>query len=409
MRRFIRISSIALALSLLPVAASALTTASGSTVNGSRTATISDLYIAGGNALDLASTYESDVIVAGGTVTLSGTVAGDLLVAGGTVTVTGEVKGGIKVAAGTVDVNAKVGRNVVLTGGTLTINKSGDVAGEALLAGGSIVVAGHVAKDVNIWGGSVIVNGLIDGNVRIHSDYEDGETSGIIIDGSSVIKGTLEYWAPREANIVTGSTIQGTVTKHLGTSNIESTARDFADTFFAYARLWNLFSLLVVGIFVALLFPRTVRSVGEVMMKRSGASIGWGALVLFAMPIAVIILFATLIGIPLAMLALGFCFGGFYVSQVFLGYLVGSYLIRLIVRRNATDSAVKPVPAAWSVPLGIIVVVLAVDFLLGTAANFLPSLLPFLVGIFRLLLGLWAFGAFLMVTFMGIRDRELRP
>ncbi len=387
---------------------SALTTASGTNV--SQTAEIKDMYMAGGTTLDLQGSYGSDVYSAGNTVTITGPVNGDVTVGAATATVRGEVKGGVRVAGGTVTISSKVGRNVILFGGTLTIEPDADIAGEVVVAGGSLVINGHVAGPVNAWAGTVTINGTVDGPVSLHLDGDtENDVPALHLQQKAVLKGDLTYWAEKAATIDAGATVAG-VTKYNATTSSTEDFRSTLQQFVNIGRLWSLFSALVVGVLIALLFPRTLRNVADMMLKRSGVSVGWGVLIALATPFAFIILMMTVIGIPLGLLCLGAYIAAFYLSQVFLGFLVGDLLARWLgKRREPLNSAAAPrqIAPAWLTLLGIIIVSAVLDFLFGYLGGFAAPL-SFLFGIIRLFLALWTFGAIILVLGGYIRDRELR-
>lgn len=384
--------------------ASALTSATGNTVVTDSASSVSDVYTTAGGTVDLSGSFGNDVYASGGTVTVSAPVAGDLFAAGGTVKVTGDVAGSVRIAGGTVELNSKVGRNVLIMGGTLTLGSSADIAGEVLALGGTLTIDGHVAKPVVVWGGTATLNGKLDGNVSVHTSGDQGDSSEIVRVGpGAVIGGDFTYWAPRDASIDSSAKIAGKTIRHDVADQAEQIKR-WTGTLLSALRLWNLFSLLVVGLVVGLLFPKSLARTASTMLNRSGASIGWGVLVLFAFPLGLLVLFMTVIGIPLGLLMLGLYIAGMYLSQVFLGYLVGERVLRWL-RRNKVSEPAKPVAAVWLTLLGTIIVVLAVDYLLGYLAE-LSLIIGFVVGIARLFLLVWPFGALVLTSWAMVRERE---
>lgn len=405
------ICGIALLAAVMLVAqpAAALTTASGTSV--AQTGEVKDVYAAGGTTVDLQGGYANDVYAAGNSVTVSGPVNGDLNIGASTVTVTGEVTGGVRIAGGTVTINSKVGRNVVLLGGTLTIGTDADIAGEVISAGSSVVINGHVAGAVNAWAGTATINGTIDGPVSLHLNGDDDrDAPALHLQQHAVLKGDLTYWATKDATIDTGATVTGTTKRHEAATVTTKDIKTTIQQFLAIGRLWSLFSALVVGVLIALLFPKTLRNVADTMLKRSGASIGWGVLIAFALPIALFILMVTVIGIPLGLLCLGAFVAGCYLTQTFLGFLVGDLLVRWLGKRRAPqDAGVAPrqIAPVWLTLIGIVVMSAVLDFLFGYLGGFAAAL-SFLFSTIHLFLVLWTFGAIIVVLGGYIRDRELK-
>lgn len=404
MRHFLLTLTVLTVALIVPGSVSALTSATGNAVVTDSASSVNDVYTTAGGSVDLAGTFGDDVYAAGGTVAVSAPVSGDVFAAGGNVKITGEVKGSVRIAGGTVELGSKVGRNVLLMGGTLTIGPSADVAGEVLTLGGTLTIDGHVAKPVVVWGGTATINGKLDSDVSVHTSSDQNDSTAVVRVGpSAVIGGNLTYWASRDASIDSSAKIAGKTVRHDVADQAES-IRKFADTFFNLVRLWNLFSLLVVGLLVGLLFPKTLARTAGTMVSRSGASIGWGVLVLFAFPIGLIVLFMTVIGIPLGLLLLGLYAAGMYLSQLFLGYFVGERVVRWLRRSKSADPT-KPIAPVWLTLLGVIIIVLVVDYLLAYLATF-SLVLGFIIGIIRLFLLLWPFGALILTSWATVRERE---
>jgi len=78
---------------------------------------------------------------------------------------------------------------------------------------------------------------------------------------------------------------------------------------------------------LALLAPRLVGRVTDVMVKRPGGSIGWGLVVAIVTPIVALLLMFTVIGIPLALLILAVWLLALLVSGVFAGIAFGHWLL----------------------------------------------------------------------------------
>ena len=57
------------------------------------------------------------------------------------------------------------------------------------------------------------------------------------------------------------------------------------------------------------------------------ASLGWGAAIIFATPVAAIIVCITVVGIPVGLIALVLYAIAIYISQVFVGLLIGQLII----------------------------------------------------------------------------------
>jgi len=402
MKRFL-VSVAALVVLAWPFGIGALTLDSGRTTMVGQDAVVEGMYLVGGGTVDLAGTFKNDVYVGGGTVTIRGPVEGDVLVAGGTVKISSEVKGSVRVVGGTLDLDAKVGRNLVMVGGTLTAGSQADVQGHAILLGGTVSYSGHLVGDLDIWAGSVTLDGKIDGSVMVNLGPEDPDVDQRLILGpGTAIAGDLTYYADAEAEIRDGAVVQGK-TEKLAPTNLPAIGKDFFVKMFAFARLWNLFSVLVVAALFVLMAPKTLRIASDLMLRRKGATLGWGLLVFLAAPITFVVLPFTLIGVPLMLILAAAFMIGMYVSQIALGFTVGAWLLRLIQgTRSWTMSArVRTLIATF---LGIVAVSVVFDFLL--IAGVVPRVIAVLAGLARFGLTLWSFGGLILSKAAYLKDYE---
>ncbi|MBI4093161.1 MAG: hypothetical protein HY420_04525 [Candidatus Kerfeldbacteria bacterium] len=385
--------------------AAALTINSEQTVIIDSASSIKDVFAGSGGTVDLAGSFADDVFVGGGTVTVSGPVAGDLFVGGGTVKVTGEVKGSVRVAGGTLELDGRVGRNATLFGGTISLGKNADVAGETIIFGGNVTIDGHAGKLIQAWGGSFRLNGSSDSDVRLYTFDDCGRSPCVSVGPNAAIKGNFTYTASQDARIDGQAKISGQIErKEIAISAKET--KKLIRQIFTVGRLWSLFSLLVVGLLIALLLPRTVRQVAATMVKRVGPTVGFGALIFFATPLVLILLALTLIGIPLALILAGLYIVGLYTSQVFLGFFVGDTIIRRFRRTPPAEG--KPLSVLWPTLLGIAVLSVVFDFALGIGGltEGLGFVGNFIISVIRLFLLLWPFGALVLVKWGYVREKE---
>ena len=84
---------------------------------------------------------------------------------------------------------------------------------------------------------------------------------------------------------------------------------------------------LMAGLIIILVMPRWVASTAEAIRSRPGPSAGWGALVLFATPIAAIIVCITIIGLPVGLIALALWGIAIYLAQIPVGLFIGRWII----------------------------------------------------------------------------------
>ncbi len=266
-----------------------------------------DLYAAGGS-VDLRVEARDDVVTAGGRVLVDSQVGGSVLTAGGRLDVLGTVGNDVRAVGGTVRVGARIGDEATLAGGTVELLREASVAGRASLAGGTVEVAGSVGKDLRAAGGNVIVSGEVAG---------DAELAGgrITIRPSARIHGDLSYASAQEARIEPGARIDGKITHRV----LEHRGR-------GWKVLWKV--LWLAGLFAAalvllLVFPRFSVAAAREAEAEPARCLGLGLLVLLGVPVAIVLLFATVVGIPLALAGTALypvlLLGGYLTAAIALG------------------------------------------------------------------------------------------
>ena len=284
-----------------------------------------NITVASGDVVD------DDLYIAGSNITIDGTVNGDLVAVGNTITVNGEVKGSIIAAAQTINVNGKSGRAARLAAQTVNINgnMSGDLVvfcseiniarqaqvGRDFLFGASNVrVEGLVGRNVKGGGNEVTIANSVGGNVDLTVDK-------LTLAPGANIQGDLTYTSENDANIQSGAEVGGK-----STHNVPEVKKPAPFSGIG-GKLLGFLMALVTGVIIILIASRRSASIADSIRSRPLASLGWGAAILFATPVAAIIVCITVIGIPVGLIALVLYAIAIYISQVFVGLLLGQLII----------------------------------------------------------------------------------
>jgi len=268
-----------------------------------------DLYLAGGNITINAPIY-GDLIIAGGTILINDTVTNDILLVGGTVTFNGFVGDDIRCAGGKIHITKNVTGDVVVTGGRVTIGKAvtiggllasggditidGNVNGEVKGAFGDLLINGKISGNVDCRGGSITLNGIIGGKSVLSARY-------ILIGDNALFNNDVRYWSEQgsidfKPYLKTGKAIYDPSIRirsdkwyYLG-----------ANTFFTL--LWYLGMALLMILIIQYLFSATMKKAADTTFNSTLKSLGFGLLFLIVVPIAAVIAFVTVIGVPVGLL-----------------------------------------------------------------------------------------------------------
>lgn len=277
-------------------------------------------FYATGNIVTINGDVDGDLVCFGQTVVVNGSVTGDVLCAAQNLTVNGPVTGSVRSLGQLVTINGTVGRNVTVAAQSLVLGSGSHVIGEAAVAAQSVAINGPVDRDV----------------LASAATFELGSTIG----------GSLSYVSDRTFAL-DRSKVKGGVTRQTPPQH-KNQQQSVAD------RLWSLIFWIASGLAMTLaavwLTPRLVRGVTNVMIKRPGASLGWGALALVAGPAILLVLAFTVVGLPLSLLAAGFWLAGVLTAELFAGVAIGL----MALGRKETDQKHLAMAAMAGVPLVLI-------------------------------------------------------
>jgi len=270
-----------------------------------------DRYVAGDDVL-LEEDVAGDALVAGGRSEIAGRVGGDALATGGTVDVRGEVNEDVYAAGGDVRIEALIGGNLRAAGGSVSLEPAGRVEGNATLAGGNVDVYGRVGGGLQAFGGRIRIDGEVAGDVEAASD-------NVRVGPGARIGGKLVYRGPGTPEVAEGAVIAGGIEKQRRAWREISPESGFGRVVAGVMRALWFAGVLVLGVLLVAVFPGFSRESAATVHNDPVASLGVGVALLIAMPVVAVVLFVTIVGIPL-----GFALLLAYTMLLMLGYINGA-------------------------------------------------------------------------------------
>jgi len=316
---FISVSLLALCLIAFTGVAQAQSIRTGDTITIAPGETIDSMLFIGGNNIDISGTVNGDVYCAGQNVTISGKINGDVFCAGQTVIVSGKIDGSVRLAAQNVIMTGTVGNSATVASQSLILDKSSTISRDLLGGSQSITINGTVKRDIVVGAENLTINGTIGRNIK-------GDIQTTAVGSTGSIGGNMEYTGMNDPTVANGGKISGKVIR---TTPKEQPNSNYSP--FAFDIAWFIYSLLSTVIFslmLILLIPRIVSEAAISTIKKPGLAVlvGSGA-VIFA-PVVLLLLFLTIIGIPIAMFILLLGFIILMLATPFTGYLLGKVILK---------------------------------------------------------------------------------
>lgn len=290
-------------------------------------------------------------------------LAEDLTVAGANVKIAGELKKGLNAFGVNLDI-------------------PGSVDGELNAFGANIVLSGKFHNKVNAGAANIVLDGIFEDNLEVGA-------AKITIMPTAVIKGDLNY-ASAILDRREGSQILGQIAQKLKEMEPDerekrrSKGKKVAIGLKIIIGSLSIAALIIVGLIINTFFPEQTENTVALISESPWKNIGVGFVFLVAVPVAIIIAFITIIGIPAGFIA-GFIYGLIlYISRIYIGVWIGRKIIGFFKKSQITAFF-------WPFVIGIVTIAVI-------------GLIPFLGWIFKLFCLLISLGALWLALWRAIQS-----
>jgi cytoskeletal protein CcmA (bactofilin family) len=307
-----------------------------------------------------AAEASGNVYMAGGQVRPGAAVQGDLVAVGGRVIIDQPVKGDALVAGGAVDLRAPLGDDLRAVGGDVTVDSS--VGGEVFASGGSVTLArgASVKQSATLYGGTVRIDGRIGGFLQAGAQRIalNGEVAGdarlsgeqIALGPQARIGGALRYTSPNELVKSEGAVVTGAIVREDAAAEGDAArggpaARRGSQEGGDWRAMggerggagWlgsalTYLALLASGALLLLIFPRFAAQAADTLRASPGLAALLGFAALVAVPVLAVLLFITLLGIPL----------GVALLALYPLLLLGGYMVGILFIAQRAQAALRP-------------------------------------------------------------------
>jgi hypothetical protein len=294
-------------------------------------------FVGAGGDINITEAIVGDAFLAGGNVSTASEVRGDLVAVGGEVSIGGSVGDDLYAAGGKVLVDAIVVGNARVAGGDVTLGPATTIGGELTMSGGRVRFEGTAHDRLEVSGGSISLDGVVLGDAEVHAEQvEIG--SNTRIDGKLIVHSSSEPVIPDGARIAGGVVFNPTSPDtDDDTHAADSEGRSVAHGVGSF--LWML-GVFIAGTLFTLAFPGYSQRAAAWIGREPLKSLALGFVLLACLPVLIVLLLITIIGIPLALIVLLL-----YLLLVFLGWVTAALFLShklLGVMRGG-----QPVSTGW--------------------------------------------------------------
>lgn len=345
-----------------------------------------DAYLAG-QTVQIENSVQGDAIIAGGIVDINSKINQDAIIAGDKITINQEISDDLRVAGSTVIIKADVKGDVIVFAETLVIDKDVTIAGNIIAFVSKFQLDGTVNGDINVASVDTKITGTVQGDTKIR-------TADFTLEGN--LAGKTEFVASKTVTITDSAEFGNTVnyghTKELDLNpylaegvkanfdsellKTQTEGRDVMRNMFSGMLVFRILSAaLVILLFSWLAGKFTSRAVKNLKSSKDFSKAFFYGLLLFFLPISIIILlFISLIGIPVALFVTFL-----YVSMIFFSQSMTSLIVAQWL--NHKYDLKQPKFQIFLVALGIYIV------------TYLLKFIPIVGVVFGLILTYIAFGS----------------
>jgi len=279
--------------------------------------TVEDTLLASGNIVRVEGVVNGDLLAFGGTVEVRGTVKGDLVSFAKRIVVSGTVEGNIFNFSNSLDLDGQLGHSLYGLMQSLRVNDRGRIGEGVVIGAGDVTLEGEVNRSVTLYAGNADVSGSVGRALTMAGD-------NLTLTNTARIGGDLSVRVHnlKNVHIADGATITGS-------REIQLRVRKnrFTRPKFYFYQAVSLAAAMLVGWLGLILFP------GFVQASMHAVGSGWrslalGIAILGGVPVAIILLAITLVGLPASLMLLMAYLVAIYLAKIWVGAFLGQILLK---------------------------------------------------------------------------------
>jgi cytoskeletal protein CcmA (bactofilin family) len=270
-------------------------------------------YFAVGDLIDISGKVLGDAFLIGTQVIFSGEVEGNLYVISGNFEMSGKVLGNLWALSGGTVFAGVVEQDAHFLSASLQMEQTGVIQKDLLICAGNVDFLSQVGDSVTAFASNFKLEGTVLGNVRsfagklrvgktarIGKDLSYRSNQAGWIDSQAEIGGEIHYKRSFLYDALDVPFLKGVI---IGSKVL--------------AFLMNFVYTFVIGVILIRMFPKKLQRALSALEKTPKKSLLYGIVLLILLPIASLILLATVIGAPFALTLIALNIVSFYTVKIF--------------------------------------------------------------------------------------------
>ena len=296
----------------------------------SDTLTINDDLIIAGNTIKSSAIIKGDFFSASYRLVQNGIVEGSVIAFAKDVDISGQVNGSVSGFGQNINVNGKVNRNLIGFFSALNIKPDADIGGDVTAFGGELTLDGKIGKGLRGSVGTLIISGIVNGDVSVKADK-------IILMPTAKILGDFKYKSQKQAKIESGASVSGQTFWTKEEAKKEKKPKDIFTLKSIITEILFLLALMITGMVLTLIFKKRAYQAKRAVTASFLKSLGWGFVFMVCIPIAIIILIVTILGIPIAIISLFAYAVLLYIAKIPVATALGERIIKTFGKQGETS------------------------------------------------------------------------
>lgn len=263
-------------------------------------------------------TIHGDLYVFAQSVQINGTVHGDVIAFAQKTDIRGKIDGNLRAFTQYATVSGSITRNITSFAQQVTITENGIVNGSILTFSETLDLAGKVDKETNGLINHMRIAGILGRGTSLLTVHH------LELDATAAVNGNLNYTSPSKASIHPDAVLSGT--EHF--SKAEPEEKDEWVTFSLILVFMFLISTIIIWLLLRFLLGNSLNHIHSQFEVKRATTIGYGLVLFVALPIVILILFFSVIGIPIGITLLFSYLILLYVAKIFVGSWAGTRIVK---------------------------------------------------------------------------------